>query len=91
MLNLVMALIIIASILLILVVLIQNPKGGGLSSSVGSSNQLGGVRKTTDILEKLTWGLAIAVFVLSLIAAPMSRNSNTVDNTETQAPAGQNQ
>ena len=48
-------LILIASILLILIVLIQNSKGGGLASGFSSSNQIMGVRKTTDFLEKATW------------------------------------
>jgi preprotein translocase subunit SecG len=56
--------ILIASILLILVVLIQNSKGGGLASGFSSSNQIMGVRKTTDLLEKITWGSAIVVVVL---------------------------
>ena len=60
---------IVAAILLVLVVLVQNPKGGGLSSSFGSAHQLGGVRKTTDALEKGTWFLAIAIIALSLISA----------------------
>ena len=51
-------LILIASILLILIVLIQNSKGGGLASGFSSSNQIMGVRKTTDFLEKATWSLA---------------------------------
>jgi len=50
-----------------MVVLVQNSKGGGLSSSFGaSSNQIMGVKKTGDFLEKSTWGLAIALLVLSL-------------------------
>ena len=60
-------LILIASILLILIVLIQNSKGGGLASGFSSSNQIMGVRKTTDFLEKATWSLAGAVVVLSII------------------------
>lgn len=60
-------LIIIASILLILVVLIQNPKGGGVSASfAGNANNMFGVQKTTDVLEKGTWGLIIAVVVFSI-------------------------
>jgi preprotein translocase subunit SecG len=54
-------LILIASIFLILIVLVQNSKGGGLASGFSSSNQIMGVRKTTDFLEKATWGLAAAV------------------------------
>ena len=59
-------LILIASILLILIVLVQNSKGGGLASGFSSSNQIMGVRKTTDFLEKATWGLACAVIVLCI-------------------------
>lgn len=61
-------LIIIASILLILIVLVQNSKGGGLASNFSASNQLMGVRKTTDFLEKATWTLAIALVVLCMSA-----------------------
>ncbi len=60
-------LILIAAILLILIVLIQNSKGGGLASGFSSSNQIMGVRKTTDFLEKATWTLAGVVVVLSII------------------------
>ena len=49
-------LIFIICVLLILIVLVQNSKGGGLASSFASSNQIMGVRKTTDFLEKATWG-----------------------------------
>jgi preprotein translocase subunit SecG len=62
-------LIIISSVILILVVLIQNSKGGGLASGFSSPNQMMGVRKTTDFLEKATWYLAIALLVLSLTAS----------------------
>ena len=60
-------LILIASILLILIVLIQNSKGGGLASGFSSSNQIMGVRKTTDFLEKATWGLIGFVVLLSIV------------------------
>ncbi|PVY42456.1 preprotein translocase subunit SecG [Pontibacter virosus] len=55
-------------VLLILVVLAQNPKGGGLSSQFGGggASQLMGVKRTGDLLEKLTWGFAIALVVLTL-------------------------
>ena len=59
--------ILIAAILLILIVLIQNSKGGGLASGFSSSNQIVGVRKTTDFLEKATWGLAGTFIFLCLI------------------------
>lgn len=72
-------LILIASILLILIVLIQNSKGGGLASGFSSSNQIMGVRKTTDFLEKATWTLAGIVVVLSIVITafiPRTENSN---------------
>ena len=62
-------LIVIASVLMIGIVLIQESKGGGLSSNFASSNQIMGVRKTTDFIEKTTWGLAIAMVVLSVLCA----------------------
>ncbi|MEA1873428.1 MAG: preprotein translocase subunit SecG [Bacteroidota bacterium] len=61
-------LLLIVCALLILIVLVQNPKGGGLSSSFGQGNSVMGVRKTTDFLDKATWTLAIALLALSLMA-----------------------
>ena len=63
---LLIGLIVLASILMCFIVLIQNSKGGGLASSFASSNQIMGVRKTTDFIEKMTWGLAAAIVVLSI-------------------------
>lgn len=67
--SLIIILVILASILMCGIVLIQESKGGGLASSFSSSNQIMGVRKTTDFLEKATWGLAIAMVVLSVVSA----------------------
>lgn len=77
-------LMLIAAILLGLVVLIQNPKGGGLNASMsGVSNQIFGAKKSTDIVEKATWYLALAVFVLSLISVTQIGVGNSDDiNTE---------
>ncbi len=61
-------LIVLTCILLVLVVLVQNPKGGGISSGIIGSNQVMGVKKTTDFIEKLTWGLALTLVVLCLAA-----------------------
>lgn len=58
---------IVISVLMCLIVLIQESKGGGLASSFSSSNQIMGVRKTTDVVEKTTWALAIALVVLSVL------------------------
>lgn len=74
-------LILIAAVLLILIVLIQNSKGGGLASGFSSSNQIMGVRKTTDFLEKATWTLAGTVIVLSiLITAFIPREQQAVQS-----------
>ncbi|SFS61361.1 preprotein translocase subunit SecG [Sphingobacterium wenxiniae] len=59
-------LIVLVSILLAFIVLIQNPKGGGLSSGFAGSSNLMGVQRTGDFLEKGTWGLAIALMVFCL-------------------------
>ncbi len=55
--------------LLMIAILVQNPKGGGLDSSFGGTqaNQMLGAAKSADFIEKLTWGLAIALFVLCII------------------------
>lgn len=49
--------------------MVQNPKGGGLSSTLGSSAQLGGVQKTTDFLDKSTWTLGTALILLVLLSS----------------------
>lgn len=58
-------------LLLMLVVLVQNPKGGGIDSTFGGSqaNQMLGASRSTDVIEKITWGLAAALFVLCLLTA----------------------
>lgn len=62
------SIIIFICVLLVLIILAQNPKGGGLSNQFGGSgsSQLMGVKRTGDLLEKLTWGFAIAIMVFSL-------------------------
>ena len=62
-------LIVLASILMCLIVLIQNSKGGGLASGFASSNQIMGVRKTTDFLEKATWTIAAMMVIFSIFSA----------------------
>ena len=66
--NFIVILILIVSVLLAIGVLVQNSKGGGLAANFSAPNQIMGVRKTTDFLEKATWTLAAALIVLSLIA-----------------------
>lgn len=65
--TLITVLLIITCILLILIVLVQNSKGGGLASNFQASNQIMGVRKTADFLEKATWALAGALLILSIV------------------------
>ncbi|MEX2596969.1 MAG: preprotein translocase subunit SecG [Salibacteraceae bacterium] len=64
-------LILLISLLLMGIVLIQNSKGGGLATGFSSSNQIAGVQRTTDFLEKGTWALAISLLVLCLISTAM--------------------
>ena len=86
--------IIIASIILGLIILIQNPKGGGLSSSFGGiGNQLMGVKQTTDVLEKGTWLFAAIIGVLCVTSAMFipktagnSRNNQLIDEAPASAP-----
>jgi preprotein translocase subunit SecG len=61
-------LILITCILIALIVLVQNSKGGGLASNFASSNQIMGVRKTADFLERATWTLAVVLLFLSLVS-----------------------
>lgn len=58
-------------VLLIGIILIQNPKGGGVDSTFGgtSANQLFGAARSTELIEKITWGLAIALFVVCILTA----------------------
>lgn len=74
-------LIILVCVFLALIVLIQNPKGGGLDSSFQSANQIGGVKRTADFLEKSTWSLAIGLFVLCLVSAGMQERGSVVKST----------
>lgn len=74
---------IIVCVLLGMIVLIQNPKGGGLTSNFSSSSQLMGVQKTGDFLEKGTWILAISLMVLSL-AINVAVKSGTTSNGKTE-------
>lgn len=85
-------LIVFASILMCGIVLIQESKGGGLASSFSASNQIMGVRKTTDFLEKGTWFLAAFLVVCSIICAyvipePKSSDSAILNDTTPTAPA----
>jgi preprotein translocase subunit SecG len=71
--------------------MVQNPKGGGLSSSFGNSQAVGGVQKTSDFLDKSTWTLATLLIVLILLSSLSftgtfaDNNSKLIDETATPA------
>jgi len=69
-------------LLLMLVVLIQNPKGGGVDSTFGGqgATQMFGAARSTDFIEKLTWGLAISLFVLCIITAILVNGGGTASD-----------
>lgn len=79
-------LIVIAAVLMIGIVLIQESKGGGLSSSFAGYNQVAGVRKTTDFIEKATWSLAAVMVVISVacawVAPTASADQSVMENVE---------
>lgn len=77
----------IVAILMCFIVLIQNSKGGGLSAGFSSSNNIMGVRKTTDFIEKATWGLAATMVVLSIAASYVHHNGaiKTISTIEQKA------
>jgi preprotein translocase subunit SecG len=77
-------LIIIVCVLLTLVVLIQNPKGGGIAANFSAPNQIMGANRSTDVVEKATWILAIALIVLSL-ASNFARPSGEQEVTGTES------
>ena len=70
-------LIVLASLMMIGILLFQESKGGGLASNFSSSNAIMGVRKTTDFIEKATWGLAIAMVVISVASAYVAPSATT--------------
>ncbi len=84
--ELITILIIIASILLVLIVFIQNPKGGGLSSDFGAAQQIGGVQKTNDFIDKATWSLAGIIAVLSIV---MTLRTKSFAPVQQEQPAAQ--
>ena len=76
--TLAIVLIFIVCLFLVLIVLVQNSKGGGLASSFSSNNQIMGVRRTSDFLEKATWYLAGALLVFCIMASAfIPRNQST--------------
>lgn len=89
--TLLVILIVIAAVLLTLLVLVQNSKGGGLASGFSASNQIMGVRKTTDFLEKSTWILIATIVVLSVAASAVSKHGATSSVSEISSEVVENQ
>lgn len=94
--TLIISLIILFAVLLVLVILAQNSKGGGLTSQFGgsSASNIIGVKKTGDLLEKLTWGFVIAIVVLILSTNFVDSNvtgatNDVLERAGEQAPAQQ--
>ena len=70
-------LVVLASVLMCLIVLIQESKGGGLAADYSNNNQILGAPKTTNFIEKATWGLAAAMIVLSVISVAFLDNGSS--------------
>ena len=81
--------ILIICVLLALVVLAQNPKGGGLASGFTGAQQIGGVQRTADFLEKGTWTLAGTLMVLCLVSAGLQDRGSAVEFNELDTPIEQ--
>lgn len=83
-------LIVLVSVILAFFVLIQNPKGGGLSSGFSGGSNLMGVQRTGDFLEKGTWTMAILLIVLSIAVNIMGPSTSAISggnlSKEIEAP-----
>ncbi len=79
--TLIVGIIIFVAVLLVLVVLAQNSKGGGLSNQFGGSgaSNIIGVKKTGDLLEKLTWGFVITIMILALSTNLVTQNTRSTN------------
>ena len=88
---LIQVLAVIVAILLIGVVLIQKSKGGGLSSSFAGSNQIMGVRRTNDFIEKATWILASILCVLAIASAFVGGNNDNTSGSKVLQEVSNNQ
>ncbi len=75
-----LVLITIVALLLIIVIMIQNPKGGGLDSSLGGSTSIGGVQNTNKFLDKSTWTLAAALVILILVSSLSFQGGYSTDS-----------
>ena len=72
---------VVAAILLTLIVLVQESKGGGLTSNMAAGNSIMGVHKTTNFVENTTWGLAAVLVLLSVAShfcTPEAQNADAI-------------
>lgn len=95
---LIFILLVIVCIILGFVILIQNPKGGGLTGSIGGmTNQMMGVKQTNDVMEKGTWIFAGLIGLICILSAYLLTNHQTgnnnsiIDKVNTTVPATQPQ
>jgi preprotein translocase subunit SecG len=86
MLSIILIIGIIAAALMIVIVLIQNPKGGGLAANFSSSNQIFGVQRTSEGVEKLTWIFAALILFVSLAASSYNGQKSTKGGEVTSDP-----
>ena len=85
------ALILLASVVLVLLVIVQKSKGGGLASPFASTNNIMGVRKTTDVLEWL-FGIVAVLCIIStrfigVGTNDASRTQQTLEENATKSSA----
>lgn len=77
--TLIIILVVIVSLLIGAIVLVQNPKGGGLAEGFQGAANIGGVKRTTDFLEKSTWVLTVVLFALCLVSSAFFDTTSTID------------
>lgn len=80
--NILLVVILVVAFLLILAIMVQQPKGGGLSSSLtGAGQVVGGVKKTTDFLDKATWTLASVLIACIILANIVIKSEGGASNS----------
>ncbi|MCB0737497.1 MAG: preprotein translocase subunit SecG [Bacteroidetes bacterium] len=89
---LIIGIIILACLVLWAIILVQNPKGGGLSSQFGggSVTNLIGAKKSVDFIEKATWtvgAVVLGLVLLSNIAIPTNGGNSNSDAPKVADPA----
>lgn len=78
--ELISIILIVASILLVGIVLIQNPKGGGIAANFNFPQQIMGVKRSSDFVERATWGLALLLLVASITFNLITKDEGGISN-----------